>query len=99
MTVSDLITESDYAAAHSVSVRTVQRERAQLIWPPFIKLGRNIYYRPAAIEKWLLAQEQVQPCAKCLAGQDMFEQKNKNARALAGATGAKQVVENTKLPN
>ena len=29
----------------------------------------------------------------------MFEQKNKNPGALAGATGAKQVVENTKLPD
>jgi len=68
MTISDLISESDYAAARSVSVRTVQRERAQGIGPPFIKLGRNIYYRPAAIEKWLLAQEQVQPRAKCVVG-------------------------------
>ena len=68
MAISDLITESDYAAARSVSVRTVQRERAQRIGPPFIKLGRNIYYRPAAIEKWLLAQEQVQPRAKCMVG-------------------------------
>jgi hypothetical protein len=42
----------------------VQRERAQRIGPPFIKLGRKIYYRPAAIEQWLLAQEQAQPRAK-----------------------------------
>lgn len=64
MTITDLITESDYAAQRGVSVRTVQRERAQRIGPPFIKLGRVIYYRPAAIEAWLLAQEQAQPRAK-----------------------------------
>jgi len=64
MTITDLITEADYAAQRGVSVRTVQRERAQRIGPPFIKLGRVIYYRPAAIENWLLAQEQAQPRAK-----------------------------------
>jgi len=64
MTITDLITEADYAAQRGVSVRTVQRERAQRLGPPFIKLGRVIYYRPAAIETWLLAQEQAQPRAK-----------------------------------
>ena len=64
MTIQDLLEESDYAAERGVSLRTVQRERAQRIGPPFIKLGRTIYYRPAAIEAWLLAQEQAQPRAK-----------------------------------
>jgi len=64
MDLQDLIPEADYAAQRGVSVRTVQRERAQRIGPPFIKLGRNIYYRPAAIQEWLLAQEQAQPRAK-----------------------------------
>lgn len=63
MTIKDLLTEADYAQARGVSLRTVQRERAQRVGPPFIKLGRNIYYRPAAIEEWLLAQEQAQPRA------------------------------------
>lgn len=64
MTIEDLIPETDYAAARGVSLRTVQRERAQRIGPPFIKLGRMIFYRPQAIEQWLLAQEQMQPRAK-----------------------------------
>lgn len=64
MTIQDLLTEADFAAARGVSVRTVQRERAQRIGPPFIKIGRKIFYRPAAIEGWLLANEQVQPRAK-----------------------------------
>lgn len=64
MTIEDLIEETDYAMKRGVSLRTAQRERAQRIGPPFIKLGRKVYYRPAAIEAWLLAQEQVQPRAK-----------------------------------
>lgn len=64
MTIQDLISEANYAAQRGVSVRTVQRERAQRIGPPFIKLGRQIFYRPAAIEAWLLAQEQAQPRAQ-----------------------------------
>ena len=63
MTISDLITEASYADMRAVSVRTIQRERALRIGPPFIRLGRSIYYRPAAIDAWLLAQEQVQPRA------------------------------------
>lgn len=61
MTFSDLITEKEYAAQRRDSVRTVQRERAQRVGPPFIKVGRKIYYRPAAIEAWLLSKEQTQP--------------------------------------
>jgi hypothetical protein len=64
MTLEDLLTEADYAAARRVSIRTIQRERALRVGPPFIKLGKAIFYRPAAIEAWLLAQEQGQPRAK-----------------------------------
>jgi hypothetical protein len=31
--------------------------------PAFIRLGRKIYYRRAAIEAWLIAKEQEQPRA------------------------------------
>jgi len=64
MTIAELISETDYAEMRGVSVRTIQRERALRVGPPFIRLGRSIYYRPAAIDEWLLAQEQVQPRAK-----------------------------------
>ena len=60
MTLQDLISEADYAAQRGVSVRTIQRERALRIGPPFIKLGRAVFYRPDAIAKWLLAHEQEQ---------------------------------------
>ena len=64
MTIEDLIPEAEYAAVRGVSVRTIQRERALRVGPPFIKLGRNVFYRRAAIDAWLLAQEQVQPRAR-----------------------------------
>lgn len=58
MTLKELINEAEYAAARGVSVRSIQRERALRMGPPFIKLGKSIFYRPAAIEVWLLSQEQ-----------------------------------------
>lgn len=56
--LDNLVSEHDFAAARGVSVRTVQRERALRIGPPFIRLGRKIYYRPEAIEQWLEALEE-----------------------------------------
>jgi len=64
MTFQDLLTETDYAAQRGLSLRSVQRERAMRVGPPFIKVGRKVYYRPAAIEAWLLSQEQSQPRAQ-----------------------------------
>ena len=63
MTFCDLIPETEFAEARGVHVRTIQRERARREGPPFIKLGRRIFYRREAIEAWLLAQEQAQPRA------------------------------------
>ena len=65
MTIQNLIPEAEYAHdIRGVSLRTAQRERAQRLGPPFIKLGRKIFYRKEAIEAWLLAQEQSQPRAR-----------------------------------
>lgn len=63
MTLQNLITETDYAALRGVSVRTIQRERALRTGPAFVKLGRKVFYRPAAIESWIIANEQAQPRA------------------------------------
>lgn len=63
MTLETLLSENQYAHARGVCARTIQRERAQRIGPPFIKLGRRIFYRPEAIEAWLIAKEQAQPRA------------------------------------
>ena len=43
--------------------RTEKRLRARREGPPYIRLGRRVFYRKAAIEAWLLAQEQSQPRA------------------------------------
>lgn len=67
MTFQDLIAEEEYAKMRGVSIRTIQRERAMRTGAPFIKLGKKIYYRPAAIEQWLIAQEQT-PVRSGLAG-------------------------------
>lgn len=58
MTLKDLIPEAEYAAQRGKSLRTIQRERALRQGPPFIKLGKSIFYRPEAINAWLLSQEQ-----------------------------------------
>ncbi|WP_144055850.1 helix-turn-helix domain-containing protein [Octadecabacter arcticus] len=58
---NDLIREPEYARLTGRNVRTVQRERARRIGPAFIRIGRKVFYRKAAIEAWLLAQEQAQP--------------------------------------
>ena len=59
----ELISEPDWAGLRNCSTRTVQRERSKRIGPPYIKLGKKIFYRVTAIEEWLLAQEQIQPRA------------------------------------
>lgn len=61
---NDIMTAAEYAAWRGFDIRSEQRERAQRKGPPFIKLGRAVFYRKAAIEAWLIAQEQVQPRAK-----------------------------------
>jgi len=67
MLLKDLIPEADYAAMRGVCLRTIQRDRALRTGPAYIKVGRNVFYRPAAIDDWLLAQEQTQPRAKVAA--------------------------------
>ena len=54
----NLISEHDLAALRGVTVRTLQRERAQRRGPAFIKLGRKVYYRREAVNEWLRAIEE-----------------------------------------
>lgn len=51
------VTESDYAERRGVSVRTCQRDRQLRRSPPFVVVGRHIYYRVEAIRDWLIARE------------------------------------------
>jgi hypothetical protein len=60
---TDILTEAQYAGLTARNIRTVQRERATRTGPAFIRIGRKVYYRKAAIETWLIAQEQMQPRA------------------------------------
>jgi hypothetical protein len=52
------ITEEEFAGARDVSVRTCQRDRAFRRSPPYLCLGRQIYYRIDAVREWFLQQEQ-----------------------------------------
>ena len=58
-----LIPITEVATRCGVSVRTIQRERALRVGPPYIKLGRKTFYRAEAIETWLMGKEQAQPRA------------------------------------
>lgn len=53
-----LIEEPRYAKKRKCSVRTCQRDRLLGNSPPYVKIGRRVYYRLAAIEAWLLNREQ-----------------------------------------
>ena len=59
----NLISEHDRAQIEGRSVRTLQRERLSRKGPPFIKIGRRVYYRRESYEEWLLSHEQEQPRA------------------------------------
>jgi hypothetical protein len=51
------IPEKEYARQRDVSLRTCQRERALRRAPPHVVLGKQVYYRIAAIREWLVSQE------------------------------------------
>jgi hypothetical protein len=70
MILDNLITEAQYAAMRGVCVRTVMRERALRQSPDFIKLGKSIFYRPEAIDAWIIAQEQTSSAAEREAAAD-----------------------------
>lgn len=52
------ISEEDYAARRGVSLRTCQRDRQLRQSPPFVVVGRRVYYRIEAVRDWLFAREQ-----------------------------------------
>jgi predicted DNA-binding transcriptional regulator AlpA len=64
MNLEGLLSETEYAQLRGVSSRTVKRERALRSGPPHIKWGRAVFYRRAAIEAWLVAQESATPVKK-----------------------------------
>lgn len=52
------VTEEAYAARRGVSVRTCQRDRQLRQAPPYVVIGRRVFYRVEAVRDWLLAREQ-----------------------------------------
>jgi hypothetical protein len=52
------ISEEDYAARRGVSLRTCQRDRQLRQAPPYVLIGRRVYYRVEAVRNWLIACEQ-----------------------------------------
>jgi hypothetical protein len=51
------ILEGDYAARRGVSLRTCQRDRQLRQSPPYVVIGRQVFYRIEAIRDWLIARE------------------------------------------
>ena len=55
--LAGFITEQEYAQQRGVSLRTCQRDRALRKSPPFCIVGKQVFYRVAAVRAWLLQQE------------------------------------------
>ena len=55
--LQEFISEAEYAARRGVSVRTCQRDRQLGQAPPFVIVGRRVYYRIEAVKEWLRARE------------------------------------------
>jgi len=51
------ISELEYARGRGVTLRTCQRDRQLRKAPPYIKLGRQVFYRIEAVRKWLTNNE------------------------------------------
>ena len=54
------LSEEEYARQRGVSLRTCQRDRALRQSPPYVVIGRQIYYRIEAVREWLIKREQVE---------------------------------------
>lgn len=51
------VAEEDYAARRGVTIRTCQRDRQLRQSPPYVVIGRKVYYRVEAVRDWLIARE------------------------------------------
>jgi hypothetical protein len=48
-----LLTEQDAAEPLQVDLSTLRRWRREGAGPPCLEIGRQVRYRPAAVERWL----------------------------------------------
>ena len=53
-----LLPQADVAVMLGCTVRTLENWRARRTGPPFIRLGNRVVYREAALEQWLVQQEE-----------------------------------------
>ena len=51
------ISEEEYAARRNVSLRTCQRDRHRRNAPPYVRIGKKVYYRIESIRHWLAQRE------------------------------------------
>jgi hypothetical protein len=56
LTECDLIPEADFAAQIDQSVHTLRTWRSRGLGPPFVKIGKKVFYGNGA-RLWILAQE------------------------------------------
>ena len=56
--LAGVITEAETARELNRCVRTLMRWRAARTGPPFIRIGKETYYRREAVRAWVLAKEQ-----------------------------------------
>jgi len=52
------VAEEVYAQIRGASMRTCQRDRQLRRSPPYVKLGRRVFYRIDAAREWLISHEQ-----------------------------------------
>ncbi len=55
--LADHIPEEQLAEEWDVALRTMRRYRALRQSPPYVMIGRKVYYRRGAIEEWLRNRE------------------------------------------
>lgn len=55
------ITREEYAEQRGISLRTEINDRVMRKSPPFIKIGRKIYYSIEGIHEWLKSLEVCSP--------------------------------------
>lgn len=51
------LNEEQYASFRGLSVRSARNERARGEGPPFIRVGRKVFYPVAAVRAWMQARQ------------------------------------------
>ena len=56
MEYPELLTPEEVACAIRVSLRTLQEWRTRGTGPPFVRLGRGVFYPAAKLNAWLVSR-------------------------------------------